>query len=222
MSMRGFPIGKGEVWHDERQKRWLLIFVIAAFMPALGLFLFAMGLIPQSWRANWLLGPSSVFLSLGVAFCALKRWKNMFKRLVVGLGAGLSGGLAAGTSHWLISQFFLAPASAPLQLPGSIFLVALTTSALWGAAYALVAGPARWYYGTAYGALLWLTVALSAGLPWMQLPPAWGAAGQLGPILALLYGTTLGLLNSRFQPALFANAKIVFLRDYVAQRQKRH
>lgn len=228
--MRGLPVGQGEVWHDDEQRRLLIGLAAAAFLPLLGLVLMGSGIFSLAWYYGWVVAPTLGLVAVGAAY-ARKRHRQLFRRIGVGLGAGVFGVLAYDVAHalWVSVYGGAYPVWAgfvPEAVPAwaAFFNHWVVAGALWGMAYTLLAGKARWYYGVAYGIGLWALVglvALVAPQPGMLLSAvSWDAFASL-LVGHMIFGTVLGLLSDALVPDARRSAKIIFLRDYQSRVKER-
>lgn len=232
----GLPIGRGEVWRQPGARALLLGLAVCGLLPLAGLASVAAGAIaPASYVAGAVL-PAIAFVSAGLAFAALRQ-RHLLVRAAVGMTAGWLGVLGYDVLIALLQAF--GPGRGPslvwagVELPPGAHALGtvlpayahhwLATGALWGMAYALVAGKAHWAWGVVYGAALWTTVLAMS----LLLPQGAAVVGSLdfGRACLLLtghlaFGAILGAVNQAIQPVAPVNAKIVFLRDYAAQRDR--
>lgn len=235
--MRGLPIGHGEVWHEPEQRRTLIAMAALAMLPFVALALPGWGWVSFDTYIAWLAAPALGLLTALGAF-SWQRYPALFKRVAIGLVAGLLGMLAYDTVRIVGEGFgwFSAGSALGMQVLGSgqppswealaqnTFIRWVVMGAMWGLAYALVAGKAQWAYGLGFGlALGTLTLAAASLAPFGSalLPPLTmaGVAGWLGG--AAFFGAALGLLNEALQPDVRYGGKIIFLRDYQAKVHQR-
>lgn len=232
--LRGLPIGLGEAWRDTRQRSWLLALAVLALLPFAGLLAAAWNWTSLGRAYAWVVTPGLGALTVGVTVAA-QRYAGLRRRLFVGFVAGWIGALAVDGLHAL--QGFLSPGVGPVVWSGlyagshdpawwlaGYFNQWFLTGALWGTAYGLLAGKARWGYGLLFSALFWSVGALAAAFApagWVLLPrPTWPLLiGLLGA--HAVYGAVLGTLNERWQAEPYHGAKIIFLRDYQARVRER-
>lgn len=229
--MRGLPLGQGEVWHDPDQRKLLIGIAILAFLPFLGLLLVGTGLFPLRWYFGWVAAPTLLLIAIG-AYHARGRYRMLSRRIAVGLAAGWLGAITYDVlfGFWTLFTHAGHPVwtgFVPDVLPGWVgyFNHWLATAALWGLAYGLVAGKARWYYGLAFSLGLWAVVSVVALVlpePWVLLPSR--SLATFGWLLAahLVYGAVLGGFNEALSPDARRSAKIIFLRDYQARVKERN
>ncbi|MFP5501911.1 MAG: hypothetical protein ACLGIN_05425 [Candidatus Sericytochromatia bacterium] len=232
--MRGLPIGEGQVWRDPAMRRWLVLLAAVAMAPFFALLLPATGLMGYGTYDAWIVAPALGMIAAG-AWITYRRHRPLFHRLAVGFGAGWASVLAYDLFHLLIAADGSFGAGLPVWsgvgrfasegawIP-AYFHHWITMGALWGAAYALVAGKARWLWGVVFGLAMWANaVTFSLFLPFGGpfVPGAGPAAMTMLLIGTLIFGTVLGLLNARFQPVDRYHGKIVFLRDYQARVRSR-
>lgn len=229
--MRMLSIGEGEVWHDASQRRLLLGLAALAFVPFIGLLLPATGLISNAVYHAMLAIPVLTVVAAAVGY-TYRRYPQLFRRIVVGLGAGLLAvaaydalyvlGMALGWVHqghptWSGLGGF---GGGLWGLVKAYFYQGVLTGALWGMAYGLFLGKVRWTVGVLFGVALWsaaVTFALFVpfGGPFV---PGMSAGAALALLAAyVVYGTVLGLVSERWQRDLRSNGKIIFLRDYQAK-----
>lgn len=224
--MKGLPIGRGLVWDEPDSRRLLVMAAVLGLVPLLALGLVAAGVLAPSTYVGWVLIPVVGLAACLVTF-AQRHFPAVFRRMAIGVLAGLGGVLAYDGLFLYGVQAGLFPAMHPVWaglVPddlaatlGGYFGHWFGTGALWGMAYALVAGRARWYYGPAYGAIVWGLVALFATrLPGGHLILPGTSFGMLAVLLAghLVYGAVLGAVNQAAQPDERLGGKIIFLRDH--------
>lgn len=234
--MRMLSIGEGEVWHDPAQRRLLLGLAALAFVPFMGLLLPATGMISYSVYHALLAMPVLTLVAAAIGF-SFRRYPQLFRRILVGLGTGLLAvvaydalyltGMALGWLHqghptW--SGLGTTTGDGLWGLVKVYFYQGVLTGALWGMAYGLFLGKVRWTFGLIFGVALW-----SAAVTFALFVPFGGpfVPGMTpGASLALLaayvvYGSILGVLNERWQRDLRSNGKIIFLREYQARVSNR-
>jgi hypothetical protein len=232
----GLPIGRGEVWREPWSRTLLLALACTGLLPLAGLVTVAAGWIaPPSYVGGAVL-PAIALVSAGLAIAAFRQ-RHLLVRAAVGMLAGWLGVLAFDALVVLLQTF--GPGRGPaivwagIELaPGAkaldVVLPAyahhwLATGAFWGMTYALVAGRAHWGWGVVYGAALWATVVgVALGLPHGTAVVTALDLGRASLLLVghVAFGAVLGAVNQVLQPEPPLNAKIVFLRDYVAHRER--
>lgn len=231
--MRGLPIGHGEVWHDPDQRRLLIGLATLSLLPFCALALPGWGWTSFDTYVAWVAAPLLGVIAAVAAF-STQRYPSLAKRIAIGLCAGLLGALTYDTVRIVGESFgwFSAGTALGMQLMGTgtppnlaamaenTFLRWVVMGALWGLAYALVAGKAHWAWGLFYGLSMgtaFLAAAFMAPHGAMLLPPLTlaGVAGWLAG--TALYGAVLGALNQALQPDVRFGGKIIFLRDYQAR-----
>lgn len=230
----GLPIGRGEVWREPGARALLLFLAAVGLLPLAGLATVAAGaMAPASYVGGAVL-PAIALVAGGLAVAALRQ-RHLLVRAAVGMTAGWLGVLGYDALIALLQAF--GPGRGPslvwagIELPPGSHALGmvlpayahhwLATGALWGMTYALIAGKAHWAWGVVYGAALWATVlGMALLLPQGTAVVTALDAGRASLLLAghLAFGAILGLVNQYIQPAAPTNAKIVFLRDYQAQR----
>lgn len=231
----GLPIGVGAVWHEPRSRAALVGLAAAGMLPFAGLGAVAAGWVRPAGYIGGAVLPAIAVLMLGLLWVA-RREPHLLARAAVGVLAGWLGILAYDALIGVLQAFGpgrgpsliwpgvqLAPgATAFNQVAPALVLHWLALGALWGLTYAMVAGRAHWAWGMAYGLALWTTgLAMAVFLPHgAMIVPALDA-GRVSLLLIghLLFGAVLGGVNEWLQPPAPFNAKIVFLRDFVSQRQ---
>lgn len=225
MRVKGLPIGQGEVWHDRPQRMLALALATAALLPLAAWILPGLGLIGPA-RYGTLELPLLGLVGMLAAVAVLRR-----RALALRVGIGLAVGLVGASCYDLL--LLLGRQLAPgLGLPlagmdaarwGVNVYHLLGTAAVWGLAYAVVAGKARWYFGVAWGVILWASVAfMAAVLPQgaVILPATLPVLGAL-LLVHGLYGAAIGGLNEVLQPEPRGQGKIIFLRDYQQKVRQR-
>ena len=206
-------------------------------LPFVALALPGWGWTSLDTYVNWVAAPLLGVLA-AVAAYAWQRYPALAKRIAIGLCVGLLGALTYDTVRIMGEGFgwFSAGTALGMQVLGNgatpdwgsmaqnTFLRWGVMGALWGLAYALVAGKAHWGWGVGYG-LAMGTITLAAawlaphGALLLQAPSLAGVAGWFAG--AAIYGVVLGALNEALQPDTCRNAKIIFLRDYQARGGQR-
>ena len=233
--MKGLPICQGEVWHDPHQRQWMIGLAVLAFVPTLGLVALGRGLGSPGWLDGAVVLPVAALAMLAAGLIA-GRYPRLFQRLAIGALSGMLGALAYDALCMMAQG---TPSGAPMpvwvgfRLPGGADLATLgasylhhwvATAALWGMAFSLVAGKARWGYGLAYGlaiALVALGIAWTfAPGPWWLPELTWAAIGSL-VVGHAIFGALLGFFNEQFQPETRSAGKIIFLRDYQTRVRER-
>jgi hypothetical protein len=188
-------------------------------LPLVAWLVPAMGWLPAGRFGAWMELPL-LGLVAAIATLAVLRRRALATRVGVGLVVGLVGASAYDLALLLGRQ--LVPGLAlPLGTPdvarwGVDVVHLLGTAVVWGLAYAVIAGKARWYFGVAWAALIWLPIALMAAvLPLgASILPA-NPLVLLGLLAAhVAYGTAIGGINQLLQPETRGQGKIIFLRDY--------
>lgn len=229
--MRGLPIGEGEVWQDSTMRLALLVLTAAAFLPLVALFGPAFGLVSvKSYEVTLVLPVLALVVVIGVV--AARRHPPLFRRMLAGLWAGVLGVVVYDLLYMLAAAGGYTPSLVPLwtgvgggeSLLGSLFHHWVTFGALWGMAYGLVAGKARWTYGALFGLAMWANVATFALFVPFGGPFVPGATATAMAIMLLgfcLFGAVLGLVNQRLQPEERPRGKIIFLRDYQRVRNRK-
>lgn len=232
----GLPIGRGEVWRHPGARALLLALAAFGLLPLAGLATVAVGAVAPTSYVTGAVLPAIALVSGGLAIAACRQ-RHLLVRAGVGMAAGWLGVLAYDALIALLQA--VGPGRGPallwagLELPpgtASLGIVLpayahhwLATGALWGMTYALVAGKAHWAWGVVYGAALWVTVlAMALLLPHGTAVVASLGFGRAALLLAghLTFGAVLGALNMALQPVPPLNGKIVFLRDYAAERDR--
>lgn len=231
----GLPIGVGEVWHEPRSRAVLLGLAAVGLVPFAGLGAVAAGWVQPAGYVSGAVLPAIALLALGLLW-VWRRERHLLDRAAVGMLAGWLGTLAYDALIVTLQTFGpgrgpslvwpgvqLAPGVQAFDLVAPAFALHwLGLGALWGMTYALFAGRAHWAWGLVFGVALWTTgLAMAAFLPNGAIVVPALDAGRAALLLAghLLFGAMLGGVNQLLQPAPPFNAKIVFLRDYVAQKQ---
>ncbi len=232
----GLPIGRGEVWRQPAARTLLLALAAFGLLPLAGLATVAAGVVsPANYVAGAVL-PAIALVTGGFAIAAFRQ-HHLLVRAAVGMTAGWLGVLSYDALIALLQA--IGPGHGPALVwagvelpPGTHALDVLlptyahhwlATGALWGMTYALVAGKAHWGWGLVYGAALWVTVlAMALVLPLGSAVIAALDFGRAALLLAghLTFGAVLGAANMVLQPLPPLNAKIVFLRDYAAERDR--
>lgn len=232
----GLPIGRGEVWRQPAARALLLGLAACGLLPLAGLATVSAGVVAPASYVTGAVLPAIAMVSAGFALAALRQ-RHLLVRAAVGLTAGWFGVLTYDALIALLQAF--GPGRGPALVWAGIELAPghgtlgtalpayahhwLATGALWGMAYALVAGKAHWAWGMVYGAALWVTVlAMALVLPQGSAVVAAVDGGRASLLLVghLMFGAVLGFVNMKVQPEQPLNAKIVFLRDYAAQRDR--
>lgn len=232
----GLPIGRGEVWRQPEARTLMLGLAACGLLPLAGLATVAAGVVaPNSYVGGAVL-PAIALLAAGLAFAAMRQ-RHLLVRAAVGMTAGWLGVLGYDALVALLQAF--GPGRGPslvwagVELPPGTHALGvvlpayahhwLATGAFWGMTYALVAGKAHWAWGMVWGAALWATVlGMSLLLPQGTAVVAALDLGRASLLLVghLAFGAILGAVNQGMQPAAPVNAKIVFLRDYAAERDR--
>lgn len=232
----GLPVGVGEVWHDRGSRALLLGLAAVGLLPFAGLAAVAAGWVAPSGYVDGAVLPAVAMLTFGLMF-AWRRHPHLLARAAVGALAGWLGVLAYDGLVAALQAF--GPGRGPsivwpgVELPPGSHALAqvapayalhwLGLGACWGMTYALVAGRAHWAWGLVFGAALWSSgVAMALFLPNGSIVVPALDLGRAGLLLAghLVFGGVLGALNAAMQPPPPFNAKIVFLRDYVAYKEQ--
>jgi hypothetical protein len=164
-------------------------------------------------------GGAAIVVVIGTLIYA--RYKNhvLLNRFLVGYAGGLAGTavihlfLAAGIALRLTPNVIYALGNLSLgrgmQLTPSTSALAmglvyhyLLDGAAWGAAYALLVGKARWWYGVFFGIGVWAALVISPVFSALNFPKT---AHELGPLLILMlliahmfYGGVIGYIVYRF------------------------
>lgn len=193
----------------------LTLLVLGCTAAGIGAFLLDVaGIVGMPWTLSFVSLPALVVVvAIGVWAQRVAR-QPFFNRLVVGLVAGFIATLAYDGVRWAIQE------TAPLDYNGfksiSIFgslilskpetaldaRIAGWTYHFWngvsfGVMYALVAGPARWYWGLAWGMALELMMIsiYPVAFAIQRSDPAFLAISMTGHAA---YGAVLGLLAERW------------------------
>lgn len=229
--MRGLPIGEGEVWQDSTMRLGLLVLTALAFLPLFALFGPALGLVSvETYELALVLPVLVAVVATGVV--AAWRYPPLLKRMLAGLWAGVLGVVVYDLAYMVAAAAGYTQSLVPLwtgvggseSALGGLFHHWVTFGALWGMAYGLVAGKARWFYGAIFGLALWANVATFALFVPFGGPFVPGATATAMAILLAgfcLFGAVVGLVNQRLQPEERPRGKIVFLRDYQRVRNRR-
>ncbi len=218
----------------DRKAKWLYLLVLVAggaapiflLLLATGIPMWGKGLVkmPQvvmfmhrfaGWYVPLVLLPAVAILII-VALYSRRRYRWLYERIVVGLGAGaiatfaldffrqlgvIHGWLPADTSI-LFGKMIAGPTASVGVVLITGFVYHFLNGADFGIFYALVAGRARWYWAIVWGLLVELGM--------MTLPPMAPMAGPFGvktgrPALFLItlaahiaFGIVLGLLTQHW------------------------
>lgn len=218
----------------DRKARWLYLLVLVAGGAApIFLLLLASGIptwgkgltkMPQivmymhqfaNWYVPLVLGPALAILLI-VALYSRRRYRWLYERIVIGLGAGAIATVALdffrelGVIHgWLptdtsilFGKMIAGPTASLTAILVTGFIYHFLNGANFGIFYTLVVGKARWYWAIVWG--------LVVELGMMTLPPMGPLAGPFGsktgrPALFLItlvahiaFGLVLGLLTQHW------------------------
>lgn len=210
--MRARVLGGGLEWLTDPA---LTLLVLGCTAAGIGAFLLDVaGIVAMPWTISFVSLPALVVVvAIGVWAQRVAR-QPFFNRLAVGVIAGFIATLAYDGVRWAIQE------TAPLDYDGfrsiSIFgslilskpetaldaRIAGWTYHFWngisfGVMYALVAGPARWYWGLAWGmALEMMMIGIyPVAFAIQRSDPAFLAISMTGHAA---YGAVLGLLAERW------------------------
>ena len=210
--MRARVLGGGLEWLTDPA---LTLLVLGCTAAGIGAFLLDVaGIVAMPWTISFVSLPALVVVvAIGVWAQRVAR-QPFFNRLAVGVIAGFIATLAYDGVRWAIQE------TAPLDYDGfrsiSIFgslilskpetaldaRIAGRTYHFWngisfGVMYALVAGPARWYWGLAWGmALEMMMIGIyPVAFAIQRSDPAFLAISMTGHAA---YGAVLGLLAERW------------------------
>ena len=193
----------------------LMLLVVGCTAAGIGAFLLDVaGIVRMPWTLSFVSLPALVVVIAVAVWARRVAREPFFNRLVVGLVAGFIATLAYDGVRWAIQE------TAPLDYDGfrsiSIFgslILSKPESALdariagwtyhfwngisFGVMYALVAGPARWYWGLAWGMALELMMIsiYPVAFAIQRSDPAFLAISMTGHAA---YGAVLGLLAERW------------------------
>ena len=193
----------------------LTLLVLGCTAAGIGAFLLDVaGIVRMPWTISFVSLPALVLVIAIAVWARRVARRPFFNRLVVGLVAGLIATLAYDGVRWAIQE------TAPLDYDGfrsinifgSLILskpetaldarIAGWTYHFWngisfGVMYALVAGPARWYWGLAWGVALELMMIsiYPVAFAIQRSDPAFLAISMTGHAA---YGAVLGLLAERW------------------------
>jgi len=193
----------------------LTLLVLGCTAAGIGAFLLDVaGIVRMPWTISFVSLPALVLVIAIAVWARRVARRPFFNRLVVGLVAGLIATLAYDGVRWAIQE------TAPLDYDGfrsinifgSLILskpetaldarIAGWTYHFWngvsfGVMYALVAGPARWYWGLAWGLALELMMIsiYPVAFAIQRSDPAFLAISMTGHAA---YGAVLGLLAERW------------------------
>ena len=193
----------------------LTLLVLGCTAAGIGAFLLdVVGIVRMPWTLSFVSLPALVAVIAIAVWARRVAREPFFNRLVVGLVAGIIATLAYDAVRWAIQE------TAPLDYDGfrsinifgSLILsrpesavsarVAGWTYHFWngvsfGVMYALVAGPARWYWGLAWGMSLELMMIsiYPVAFAIQRSDPAFLAISMTGHAA---YGAVLGLLCERW------------------------
>lgn len=198
---------------------WLTVAtVVSLFVPVWGILLAPSRLVAVP---TYLLtiGSAAVLVVIGTLVYAWRRNRVLLNRFVVGYCGGLAG---TAVIHAFIAVGFLlhltpsliitlgnvalgrdigTPASALTVVIGLIYHYVLNGAA-WGAAYALVLGKERWWYGAFFGMGIWAVLMVSPVFNAMQMGPLNAAYGPMIIVISLfahlIYGGTIGFIVNRY------------------------
>jgi hypothetical protein len=149
----------------------LLIALAAAGSSIAALLLHAAGWIRMPYTVSFVTLPGMVLLACLGAWARRARRALLLNRLVVGTLAGMAGLLAYDGTRWLVQvalpmefDAFYSMAAFGNLMTGYPHDASVAIASGWayhvsngltfGIAYALLAGPARWYWGLAWGLVL--------------------------------------------------------------------
>jgi hypothetical protein len=151
--------------------RLLLLTLAAAASSILALLLDWVGWIRMPYTVSFLSLPAMVFLVVLTVWAGRTREALLFNRLTVGATGGLLGLVGYDVVRWLVQVVLPVDFDAFAAFPtfghlmtgepreAGIALAAgwayhVTNGLTFGIIYALVAGPARWWWGLVWGAAL--------------------------------------------------------------------
>ena len=193
----------------------LTLLVVGCTAAGIGAFLLDVaGIVRMPWTISFVSLPALILVIAIAVWAQRVARRPFFNRLLVGLVAGFIATLAYDGVRWAIQE------TAPLDYDGfrsinifgSLILgkpesaldarIAGWTYHFWngisfGVMYALVAGPARWYWGLAWGTALELLMIsiYPVAFAIQRSDPAFLAISMTGHAA---YGAVLGLLAERW------------------------
>lgn len=148
-----------------------LVALVSAFSSIAALLLHAAGWIRMPYTASFVTLPGMVFLLCLIVWTGRAQRPLLFNRLWVGSGAGLVGLIAYDLIRFAVqtalplrfdafysmAAFGQLMTGQPLDSPIGLTLgwaYHITNGWTFGIVYALLAGPARWWWGLAWGLIL--------------------------------------------------------------------
>ena len=190
----------------------LLLALLAAFTSIAALIFHALGWMRMPFTVSFLTVPGLVLLA-GLGLWAGRTERALLlNRLIVGAVAGLVGLLAYDLARWLVQAAFpvdfdaffsmrafgtlmtgLPPESARAALAGWAYHV--SNGITFGIVYCCIAGPARWWFGLAWGLVL-ETGMILVYLTTFDPSPLRGFL-VVSIVGHLVFGATVGLISER-------------------------
>ncbi|MFE7777712.1 DUF6789 family protein [Streptomyces sp. NPDC057445] len=190
-----------------------MLTLLAAGSSIAALLLYAAGVFGMPYSVSFLTAPGVVLLVSMAAWARRSRRALLLNRIIVGTVAGLLATAAYDIGRWVIVMlsgvafdpfgpivsFGVLITGQPPTSPSAIaagWAYHLSNGLTFGIAYALIAGPARWWWGVAWGMML--EFATLAVYPVLFSIPAYEPFLYISLVGHFLYGAGLGLYCQRF------------------------
>jgi hypothetical protein len=190
----------------------LLLGLAAASTSIASLLLHAVGWLRMPFTASFVTLPGLVLLLCVTVWAGRARRDLMYNRLVVGLASGAVGLVVYDVVRLVVAQFVTGfdafysirvfgnlITGAPVATPEALavgFGYHTTNGLTFGVIYALLAGPARWWWGLAWG--LVLEIAMILVYPAIYIPTSSRAFLTVSIVGHAAFGSVIGLACQRY------------------------
>lgn len=211
--MRGRTSAPLAAYREDR--RLFLVTVAAAATSIAALLLHLAGAIRMPYTLTFVTLPGTIFL---MALLILARRVNRpvtIRRLQVGAIAGVLGLVAYNATRWVVAELLALPNSPfySIYIFGSLitgeapdttaaivagWLYHVSNGITFAIMYALVAGPARWWFGLLWGLALETAMLVVYPSSAILRPPALASFVVVSLISHAVYGAVIGLVSQRY------------------------
>jgi hypothetical protein len=181
----------------------------AAVTSIAALLLHLVGIIRMPYTLSFLTAPGMIFLLCVQIWAGRAGRLLIVNRLRVGFVAGLIGLVAYNGARWVMGMFLSTSPFYSISIFGSLitakpaesttaavagWLYHISNGVTFGIMYTLIAGPARWWFGLAWGAALELAMLTIYPASTILQPPALAPFVIVSLISHALFGAVIGVV----------------------------
>jgi hypothetical protein len=191
---------------------------VAAVTSITALLLHLAGIIRMPYTLSFLTTPGMILILCIQIWAGHSGRPVLVNRIRVGFAGGLVALVAYNATRWVCGMFLSLPASPfysiytfgtlitgePADSPTALIagvLYHISNGTTFAIMYTLVAGPARWWFGLAWGATLELAMLVIYPSSSLLRPPALAPFIGVSLLSHAVYGSVLGVVSEHFSMA---------------------